>query len=72
MRNPSWYEDPPEDPPETTPEEDADDFGDYLYERKKDKDLDDRLSRELPGPAWDTPRNAPYNDKDCDYWRNLK
>ena len=43
MKNPSWWEDPPEDPPED-----------------HDEDL-----------AWDTPDQAPYQDRDCDYWNRL-
>jgi len=23
------------------------------------------------GLAWDTPDHAPYQDRDCDYWRRL-
>ena len=44
MKNPSWWENPPEDPPED------------------DTDID---------LNWNTPQNAPYTDRDCDYWERL-
>lgn len=56
-KRPDSWEDPPEDDPEEDPEYDyeaaAADYGDYLHEQRKDKDLDDQ-------------------DRDCDYWNNLK
>ena len=53
MKNPSWYEDPPEDEPELTPEEEAENWGDYQYQRLKDEKAE-RM-------GWDTPDHAPYN-----------
>ena len=50
MKNPSWYEDPPEDPPEDS--EIEPDYADILYTQVKEVDL-----------LWDTPLNAPYNER---------
>ena len=42
MKNPSWYENPPEDSPEGDPEDDALDYGDYLYDQQKDARAEER------------------------------
>lgn len=52
-RRPDSWEDPPEDPPEVSPEDEAADCGDYMYEQRKDSELDDL--------AWGSPTNAPFN-----------
>ena len=49
MKNPSWYEDPPEDPEETA--ENEQDYADFLYDESRD-------ARDL---NWSTPDHAPYN-----------
>lgn len=59
MKNPSYYEDPPEDPPE---EIDPMDDGDYAYDTWKDAQHDkDVAARDL---NWGPPTNAPFNEPD--------
>ena len=56
IKNPSWYEEPPEDPPEDLEPDDAD-YSDWLYEQRKEKELEAKLLN------WHPPEWLPYNRK---------
>lgn len=61
MRNPSWYEDPPEDDwvDNMTPE--------AIEGMEREAELEDFANKdESPEPDlnWDTPTNYPYSDPD--------
>lgn len=65
MKNPSWYEDPPEDdePEEDAADPDTLDYGDYLYDQQKDARAEKEAKERAANLHWDDPDHAPYNNR---------